>query len=364
MKITGVETTVLAVPLDKPIADSQVRVDKWGVVVVRVHTDDGVTGVGYNSTIGVGAKAAKTLIDNDIAPALVGKDVFLNKKIWHDAYLNTHFTGITGIAVQGLGAVEIAMWDAIAKRLEQPLWKILGGYESEKFPTYSTDAGWLSLTLDELVTNSKKLVDQGWRGLKMKVGKTELAEDHARVRAVRKSIGPDIKLMVDANSKWDLTTAIRAARRLEEFDLFWIEEPVHPFDTNAHVRLSECVNTTIMAGENIYSLHMWRDFIQRNAVGIVQADALKLGGISTWLEVAALAHANSLPVVPAVWDMMQLNVHLAAAIPNALMIEYIPWILKIFVNPVQFVDGYLRVPQEPGAGTEIRQEALERFRIE
>jgi L-alanine-DL-glutamate epimerase-like enolase superfamily enzyme len=363
MKITSVQTTVLEVPLDKPIQDSRVCVDKWGVVAVQIHTDEGVIGMGYNSNIGVGGLSAKTLIDRDIAPAIVGKDVFLLKKVWQEAYLDTHFTGITGIAVQGLAAVEVAMWDAVAKCLEQPLWKILGGYESTRLPTYSTDAGWLSLTLDELGTKTKKLVDQGWQGLKMKVGKPDLAEDYARVKTVRNAIGPDIRLMVDANCKWDLPTAIRAAKRLEEFDLFWIEEPVHPFDVNAHVRLSECVNTNIMAGENIYSLHMWRDFIYRNAVSIVQADSLKLGGISTWLEVAALAHASSLPVVPAVWDMMQLNVHLGAAIPNVLMIEYIPWILQIFVHPVKFVDGHLLVPQEPGAGTEIKKEALEKFRV-
>jgi L-alanine-DL-glutamate epimerase-like enolase superfamily enzyme len=156
---------------------------------------------------------------------------------------------------------------------------------------------------------------------------------------------------------------MRWTRRLEEFDIFWMEEPLHPFDVKGCAQLAAVVRTPLAVGENIYSLHMWRDFFEQKAVGIVQADALKLGGITTWLEVAALAHAYELPVVPAAWDMMQMNVHLCAAIPHALMVEYIPWISNVFVHPVQFGDGYLRVPEEPGAGTEIKAEALEKFRV-
>jgi L-alanine-DL-glutamate epimerase-like enolase superfamily enzyme len=363
MKIKSIETAVLAVPLDNPIGDSQLWIDKWGVVVVRICTDEGIIGWGYNSNIGVGGKALKTLIDGDIAPRLEGKDVFLVKRTWEEVYLNSHFTGITGVAVQGLAAVEIAMWDAIAKRLGQPLWKLLGGYEPVRLRTYNTDGGWLSLSKAQLITNIKKLVDEGWLGVKVKVGSPNPWDDYERVKAVREAIGPRILLMVDANNKWDLPTAVRWTAALEEFDVFWMEEPLHPFDVKGHAVLSSSVRTPILAGENIYSLHMWRDFIEQKAVRIAQADVLKLGGITTWLEVAALAHANSLPVVPAAWDMMQLDVHLCAAIPHALMVEYIPWILKIFKHPVRFCEGYLLVPQEPGAGAEVKPEALEKFRV-
>lgn len=363
MHIVGVETAVMAVPLDTPIGDSQIQIDRWGIVVVQIHTETGVTGFGYNCTIGVGGQALKTLIDEDITPKLCGQDVFLVKRIWEEVYLKTHFTGITGVSVQGLAAVEVAMWDAIAKELRRPLWKILGGYEPTRLMTYNTNGGWLSIPKHQLVDGIKKLVDDGWLGVKMKVGSADPYEDYVRVKAVRKAIGPRIRLMVDANNKWDLPTAIRWITRLEEFDIFWIEEPLHPFDVKSHAQLAASVRTPILVGENIYSLHMWRDFIEQRATGIVQADVLKLGGVSTWLEVAALAHANSLPVVPAAWDMMQLDVHLCAAIPHALMVEYIPWIRKIFKHPVPFSEGYLRVPEEPGAGTEIKAEALAEFRV-
>jgi L-alanine-DL-glutamate epimerase-like enolase superfamily enzyme len=363
MRIKSIETSVLLVPLDTPIGDAQLYIERWGVVVVQVRTDAGIVGFGYNSNIGAGGQALKVLIDQDIAPRLLGKDIFTVKRIWEEAYLNTHFTGITGVAVQGLAAVEIAMWDAIAKHFQQPLWKVLGGYESSRLRAYNTDGGWLSLPGPQLIANMRRLVDRGWLGVKMKVGSPDPYEDYERVKAVRNAIGPRILLMVDANNKWDLPTAIRWTSRLEEFDIFWMEEPLHPFDVKGHAQLASSVRTPLVVGENIYSLHMWRDFVEQKAVGIAQADALKLGGISTWLEVAALAHANSLPVVPAAWDMMQLDVHLCAAIPHALMVEYIPWILEIFVHPVQFADGYLRVPQEPGAGTEIKADAMQAFRV-
>lgn len=363
MKIKKIDTSVLQVPLDQPIADSQSRIDSWGLVVVRVHTDEGIVGFGYNSNIGVGGRSLKVLIDEDIAPRLVGKDVFLVKRIWEEAYLKTHFTGVTGVSTQGVAAVEVALWDAIAKKLEQPLWKILGGYESSRLPTYNTDGGWLSLPKSQLVRNMKRLVDRGWRGVKMKIGGPDPGEDCRRVAAVRKAIGPTIRLIVDANTNWDLPTAIRWTSRLEEFDIFAIEEPLHPFDVKGHAQLAASVRTPVMVGETIYSLHMWRDFIEQKAVGIAQPDALKLGGISNWVEAAALAHVNNLPVIPAAWDMMQLNVHLTASIPHVLMVEYIPWILKIFTHPVRFSDGFLRVPQQPGAGTEIKSTALKAFRV-
>jgi L-alanine-DL-glutamate epimerase-like enolase superfamily enzyme len=363
VRIKSIETAVLEIPLDSPIGDSQIRIDKWGVVVVRIFTDEEIVGFGYNSNIGLGGRALKTLIDEDISPRVRGKDVFLVKRIWEEVYLQSHFTGVTGVAVQGVAAVEVAMWDAIAKRLGQPLWKLLGGYEPVRLATYNTDAGWLSLSLAQMVNKVKKLVDEGWRGVKIKVGSPDPWEDYERVKAVREAIGPRVLLMVDANNKWDLPTAVAWTSRLEEFGVFWMEEPLHPFDVKGHAVLSSSVRTPILAGENIYSLHMFRDFFEQKALRIAQADVLKLGGITTWLEVAALAHAYSIPIVPAAWDMMQLDVQLCAAIPHALMVEYIPWILKIFERPVKFSEGYLLVPQEPGAGVDIKPEALEEFRV-
>jgi L-alanine-DL-glutamate epimerase-like enolase superfamily enzyme len=207
-------------------------------------------------------------------------------------------------------------------------------------------------------------MDLGFAGVKVKVGGANASYDFARLKAVRKAIGSQARLMADANCRWDLNTALDWARGAEEFDLFWIEEPLHPFDVRGHAQLAKQLPMPVLVGENITSLHMFRDFIAAEAVDILQPDALKLGGISTWCEAAALARANGLPVVPAVWDMMQVHIQLCATTQHVLMLEYIPWLLHIFKTPVRFEDGFLQIAEEPGAGTEIRMDALQRYGVQ
>jgi L-alanine-DL-glutamate epimerase-like enolase superfamily enzyme len=361
--IKAVKTAVLRIPLARPVGDSQNMVDSWWLTVAMVETTRGITGWGYNSGISPALKAVKTLMDEAIAPELIGCDAFRVRELWNQSYCHAHFTGESGVSFQGVAALEIAMWDAIAKCLCQPLWRLLGGSGPPRFPAYNTDVGWLSLSTDQLVEGARRAVDLGFTGVKVKVGGPDPNYDYTRLKAVRKVIGRQTRLMVDANCRWDLNTALHWARGAEEFDLFWIEEPLHPFDVRGHAQLAEQLVTPVMVGENITSLHMFRDFIDAAAVDILQPDALKLGGISTWCEAAALARAYGLPLVPAVWDMMQIHIHLCAATQHVLMLEYIPWLLHIFKTPVRFDDGFLCLPEEPGAGTEIKADAMEKYGV-
>lgn len=363
MKITSVKTYWLRIPLPDAVADAMSNVRLWDVIAVCVSTDEGITGWGYNCALGEGSKALKSVLEDDMTPCFLGKDPFLVKRLWKEIYFDRHFTGITGVAIQGVAALEIACWDIICKKCQQPLWKILGGYQADRIPAYDTDGGWLGFSENELVENAKQAVGEGFQGIKLKVGRPTLDEDCARIAAVRRATGPNPKIMIDANGRWDLLSASRAIRRLEQFDLFWFEEPLHPFDVPAHAALAEATDTPILAGETLYDLRMFRDFIDAKALDIAQPDVLKLGGISTWMEVAALARAHGLPVVPAGFDMMQVSVHLLAAIPHGLMIEHIPWLLPIFHRPVRVKDGFVAIPQEPGIGTDIRPDALERYGI-
>jgi len=364
LTITAVETAVLRIPLVPPVGDSQNVVDAWWLTVAMVETIRGITGWGYNSGISPALKAVKTLIDVAIAPELVGSDAFCVRELWQRSYYRSHFSGESGVSFQGVAAVEIAMWDAIAKSQCQPLWRLLGGSVPPKFPAYNTDIGWLSLSTDQLVEGAKRAVDLGFSGVKIKVGAASSSHDYARLKAVRKAIGSQVRLMADANCRWDLNTALAWARGAEEFELFWIEEPMHPFDVRGHARLAAEIDTPLLVGENITSLHLFREYIAAGAVDILQPDALKLGGISTWCDTAVLAKEHQLPIVPAVWDMMQLHIHLCATADDVLMLEYIPWLLHIFKAPVRFEDGFLHVSEEPGAGTEIRMDALQKYRVQ
>ena len=361
MRIERIDVFWLRLDLPESVADAMTDLIHWDVIAVRVATDCKIDGWGYNSTLAEGSRALKTLIEDDLAPRLIGEDPFLVKRLWQEIYLGRHFTGITGVAVQGVAALEIALWDIIARTANQPLWRILGGYEAVRIPCYSTDGGWLGFSERQLAANAQTIKEAGFLGFKMKVGKPELEEDCARLAGVREAVGPGYPVMIDANGCWDLTTARRAMGRLAKYDPFWLEEPLHPFDVQAHAALARTMTVPILAGETIYDLRMFRDFMTAGALGIAQPDVLKLGGISGWLEVASLARAFGLPVVPAAHNMMQLDAHLMASTAHGLMMEYIPWLGPIFENPVQVRDGHARVPQDPGAGTAIRAEAIERY---
>jgi L-alanine-DL-glutamate epimerase-like enolase superfamily enzyme len=362
MRITAIDVVWLRLPLPKEAADALTDLTYWDFIGAKVATDEGPTGWGYNCTIAEGSEALVTLLRKDLAPRFIGRDPFLVRKHWQEIYLDRFFTGITGVSIQGVAAIEIALWDIIAKASCQPLWRILGGYNDDRIPAYSTDGGWLGFSESQLIANAKSVKAEGFRGFKMKIGKPTLDEDIARVSAVRRVLGPGFPLMVDANGRWDLMTARRAIDALEQFDIYWFEEPLHPFDVAGHAALARATSVPILAGETMYDPRMFRDFLVAGAMGIAQPDVLKLGGISGWMEVAALARAFGLRVVPAGHNMMQLDAHLMAATPHGLMMEHIPWLQPVFERPVRIERGHAVVPREPGAGTDVSIEALRKYR--
>jgi L-alanine-DL-glutamate epimerase-like enolase superfamily enzyme len=364
MRITAIDIVWLRLPLPKEAADAMTDLTHWDFIGAAVQTDEGITGWGYNCTIAEGSEALVTLLKKDLAPRFIGLDPFLVRRHWQEIYLDRFFTGITGVAVQGVAAIEIALWDIIAKSCGQPLWRLLGGYNDDRIPAYSTDGGWLGFSESQLIANAQSVKAAGFRGFKMKIGKPTLDEDVARATAARRALGPGFPLMVDANGRWDLMTARRAIGALEHLDITWFEEPLHPFDVAGHAALARSTRVPILAGETMYDLRMFRDFMVAGAMGIAQPDVLKLGGISGWMEVAALARAFGLRVVPAGHNMMQLDVHLMAAIPHGLLMEHIPWLQPVFERPVPIEQGHAIVPREPGAGTDVRAEAIKKYRAD
>jgi len=361
MRIEEIEVFWLRLELPDAVADAMTDLTHWDVIATRVTTDDGIIGWGYNCTLAEGSAALKILIEVDLAPKLLGKDPLQVNHLWRTVYLERHFTGITGIAVQGVAAPEIALWDIIAKAAGKPLWAILGGHGVTRVPVYSTDGGWLGFSEAELVANAKAVKAAGFHGFKMKVGKPKIAEDCQRLAAVRDAVGPDYPVMIDANGRWDLAQARSAVREFAGCRPYWLEEPLHPFDVPAHAALARDTEIPILAGETLYDKRMFRDFMTAGALGIAQPDVLKLGGITCWMEVAELARSFGLSVVPAGFNLMQIDAHLMAVTPHGLMIEYIPWLAPIFERPVVIDRGHAVVPQEPGIGTDIRADAIERY---
>jgi len=363
VKITGTASFVLTVPVGREIADSMQSVSHLEIAGLTIATDAGITGTGYTVTVGHGGRVIQTAIDTLYAQDLLGRDPHDVREIWQQLYFGkAHWIGRAGATTMAQAAVDIALWDIVAKAAERPLWRLLGGGRAADIPIYNTHAGWLNFSIDQLTDEARRLLDQGYTALKMKVGLPDTAEDCRRVRAVREAIGGTV-LMVDANQKWDLQQASLAAESLADFDLSWLEEPLHPDDIPAHAVLKTRSSIPIALGEHVYTTHAFRDYMASSAVDVVQVDVCRVGGVTPWLEVAALAHAHGLRVCPHAGDLMQVHQHLVKAIPNAWLLEVIPiWDVGPFEHQVRLEDGKCLAPTEPGASTDITARALDQYR--
>ena len=369
MKIKKATSFILHVPVTRgEIADSTHVLSHWGLPGVMIEAENGMVGYGYTGThadLPID-RLITGCIEHTLAPLLIGRDVMetesLNEEMLRHPPLL--WVGRTGLAQMAISAVDIALWDLKAKVLDLPLWKLLGGNGESQFEAYNTDGGWLNWTEQWLVDDARRLVEEdGFRGIKIKVGKESAVEDLRRVEAVRQAIGAEVKLMVDANGRWDLTHATRVGARLADFDVVWFEEPMWHHDITGHARLARRIPTPIALGELLYNVDDFRHFMEADAVHFVQVDAVRVGGITQWWKVADMAYAMRLPVVPHHGDGGQAQLHLGIAHAACSLLEYIPWTRDCFVEPMTVQDGYYLVPQEPGAGTTLKPEALETYGV-
>jgi len=365
LRITAAESFLLRVPVGRGIADSMQFVTHLEFAGLMIATDEGITGTGYTITVGHGGSVIQEAIDTLFIDDLLGKDPHDVREIWQQLYFGkSHWIGRAGATTMAQSAIDIALWDVNAKAAGLPLWQLLGGARHSDIPIYNTHAGWLNHSIEQLKDEALKLIDQGYTALKMKVGLPDSREDRRRVEAMRRAVGDSSLLMVDANQKWDLMQACHAARLLEDLDLAWLEEPLHPDDIRSHRLLSESTSIPIALGEHVYTTHAFRDYIENHAVAVIQVDVCRIGGVTPWLEVAALANAFNIRVCPHAGDLMQVHQHLVKVIPNNWLLEVIPiWEKGPFIHQIRLKDGKCLSPTEPGASSDFRREALDEFRI-
>ena len=365
MKINKLESFVLKVPTGREIADSMQTVNNLEFAGLIVTTDNGISGTGYTVTVGHGGSVIQNVIDTLYKDDLMGRDPLNVRAIWSDLYYGkAHWIGRAGATTMAQSAVDIALWDIIAKAAGQPLWRVLGGARETDIPIYNTHAGWLNYSVDELKAEASSLLDRGYTALKMKVGLADSNEDYRRVAAVRQLIGADVRLMVDANQKWDLQQASQAVRLLADLDLTWVEEPLHPDDIRAHKILNARSSIPIALGEHIYTTHAFRDYIENTAVDLIQVDVCRVGGVTPWLEVAAMANTANIRICPHCGDLMQVHQHLVRTISNSWYLEVIPlWEQGPFANQIELLDGKCITPTEPGASTDFSRQAFEQYRV-
>ncbi len=329
-------------------------------LLLTLRCSDGHEGTGYAYTIGTGGSSVLALLHDHLAPRLLGRNPLLVEAIWKDLFFHTHATAVGAITNLALACVDTALWDWRARCQGLPLWQLLGGAQA-RVPVYTTEGGWLHLSAPELVEQTLQAKAQGFKGAKIKIGRPRLAEDVARLAAVRAAVGPDFDLMTDANQGFHRPEAVRRAAAFAPFDLAWLEEPLPAEDVSGHRQLREHTTIPVAVGESIYHLGQFREYLEQGACSIVQPDVARIGGITPWIKVAHLAEAFDVPVCP--HFLMELHVSLCAAVPNAAWVEYIPQLDDITRSRIRVEGGYAYPPDTPGLGIEWDWDAIDHRQI-
>jgi L-alanine-DL-glutamate epimerase-like enolase superfamily enzyme len=332
-------------------------VDKIELITCEIQTEDGATGVGYAYTLGHGGAAVHAMLEREIAPALTGRTVTSLSGLWNELFWTLSWAGRSGVSTMAISAADIALWDAAAKQAGLPLFRLLGACR-EEIPAYGSGID-LAYSLDELLEEVGRFQEQGFRSIKIKVGRT-YREDGERVHRVAREIGSEIGVMVDANMAWDLAEAARRVRAFEADGIAWLEEPLVPEDIEGHAALQEQTTVPIAAGETLFSPFEFKNYVRRGAIRIIQVDVTRVGGITAWLEVAALANTFHLPLAP--HFVQDVHVHLLCAVPNAMVLEYLPWFDRFVEEPLVLREGIARPPERPGHGVTLRRDLLEPYR--
>lgn len=357
MKITNVYTEKYRWPKAKPIANGKHTYTHNDLNLLVIETDEGITGYGCSWAIEFAESMGK---------AILGQDPLNNEKLWQMTYV-PKFIGRRGTSCKTVSAIDIALWDIKAKAANMPLYRLLGGAR-EKIPCYVAGGYYAQgKGIRELQAEMEEYLSWGVHAVKMKVGGVSMEEDRARVKAVREVIGPETTLMLDANCAYKFFEAIRFARMVEEFDPYWLEEPVDADDYDGYKKVAAKSGIPLAAGENEVTRFGFRDLISTGAVSILNPDAASLGGVTEYMKVAAYADANGIIMSP--HGQQQLHIHLDCAVPNVNFAEFYPpqydaKVYDAFQNPVTFnADGTVSPSQAPGAGLDINRDVLASYRI-
>jgi D-arabinonate dehydratase len=367
MKICNVEAAAISIPLRAAVSDAVRRITHRDHFIVTLRTRDGLEGTGF--TLGYDSSLAMvSLMDTIYRPILLGADAFESEHLWAEMYRQSIQAGRRGAALRAISAIDIALWDLRGKAARMPVMQLLGVH-STRLRCYATGGYYREgQSVDELVREYEGYVAQGFSAVKLKVGKLSAREDSERFRAVRRALGDDVDVLLDANGGWpDAPAAIATMRRLEEFRPYWIEEPVRADNLAAMARIAEALDTPVATGELEATRWAFAELVERKAADILQPDATVAGGAGEWLKVAHMAAALDIPIAPHYnWDI---HTQLMATIPNGLFIEYfvrgsdVKVFDEVLANPIYPVNGYIAPRTEPGFGLIFRAEKIAEYRI-
>ena len=332
--------------------------------LVLVHTDAGLTGLG---SVYSHPGLVTSIVEDHLQPVLLNQNPLQVEQLWDCCYRLTRWYGRKGVALSALGGIDTALWDIRGKVAGKPISELLGG-NRRHVPAYASALLWKD-TPDELGREAARYLAQGYRAMKMRLGRS-YEYDRAAVRIVREVIGPDNRLMIEGNARYNVAQAERIAADYRAAGVFWLEEPFPPEDLDSYLALRPKVGLPLAAGENEFGLQGFRELVDRGIVDILQPDCSRAGGITECRRIGALAAEHGLRVATHTWsDAVALvaNMHLVASLPTGITVEIDrtanPFIDELLVAPLRVVDGEVAVPQGPGLGIELDLPALARFRL-
>lgn len=355
-KIDRIDVGFYLIPLPEVLTDSMHgEMTGFEIVTIRVTDAEGATGVGYTFTTGRGGSAIAAIARDEFGEIILGSDADEIEAIWEKIWWATHYGGRGGPTVLALSALDIALWDLKSKRAGLPLYKFLGGY-SDKVSTYAGGID-LGLSADQLLAQTDQNLQRGFRAIKMKVGRDNLAEDVTKVAAMRAHLGDGFPLMLDANMKYSVDQAIRAARAFAPYDPTWFEEPIIPDDVAGHARVLHDGGLPIAAGENLRSIWDFKVLISSGGVTFPEPDVTNCGGVTAFMKIAHLAEAFNLPVTS--HGAHDITVHLLCAAPNGQFLEAHGFGMDEYISaPMRISEGNAYPPQRHGHGMEFDWDKL------
>ena len=372
MKIIEMNTHALSIPMSvREVFGKPGVKGRANPVIIRLKTDEGMEAFGIAYAFDdFQVNSLKASID-DLKEVVIGQDIFHYARTWKELHVALRHTGQWGgYGINAISAIDTAFWILRAKVAGLPLSRLLGGFKDEVL-TYASDVLREFNTIDDLQKEAASLVAKGFRAVKMKLGGKKAASLKAqaeRVGAVREVLGENISLLLECHWSYTLPEAIRLGHELERYSPYWFEDPVGLHDgaisledTDALAEITRALSVPVAAGETFSTKYAFRRLIEKRAVDIVIVDLVRCGGITEWMKIAAMAEAWNLPVASHCFH--DFSAHVIAAIPNGLIVEYMPWWDVIYEEPPQVVDGCFRISDKPGLGLELNLEAMKKYEI-
>lgn len=357
-RIRHVALSSVVLPLPTPISDAKVLTGRQKpmtevvLLFAEITSEQDQRGIGFSYSKRAGGPA-QFAHAREIADRLLGEDPSDIAKIYDRLLWAGASVGRSGVATQAIAAFDIALWDLKAKRADLSLAKLIGAHR-DSVRTYNTSGGFLHAPIEEVKERASQSLAAGIGGIKIKVGQPDVKADLARLAAVREHLGDAVPLMIDANQQWDRQTALRFGRAVEDLGLVWIEEPLDAYDAEGHAQLAAALDTPIATGEMLSSVAEHVRLIEARAADIIQPDAPRVGGITPFLRLAALADHAGLQLAP--HFAMEIHLHLAAAYPREPWVEHFEWLDPLFNERLETRDGRMLVPDRPGLGFSLSEQ--------